>query len=222
MKKFLFTATLLISSTFIFAQAKFGVKAGVNFANMTIKANGSDIGISPASLTSFHIGGFGEFPLSSTIYLQPGLSLSGKGFKIDESESEPGFSYSQKSTLKLLYLEIPLNFLAKFPAGSGKFFIGGGPYLALGISGNAKNDEKLDAPGTVDDYAESSDEDVKFGSKDEEVKPLDFGLNILTGYELANGLFINANYGLGLSTTNNEQNINIKNKVVSLSIGFKF
>jgi hypothetical protein len=222
MKKILFTATLLISSTLLFSQTKFGLKAGVNFANVTFEEEGSDLEVSPSSLTSFHFGGFAEIGLSKSLYFQPGLSISGKGFKFEQSESEGGFSGSEKITSNFMYLEVPLTLLAKFNAGTGKIFVGAGPYLGYGISGKEKYELKIDGPGTEFDESESDSDDIKFGDKEEEYKPLDLGLNFSTGYELANGLFINAGYGLGLNNISNGEGSSVKHKVVSISLGFKF
>jgi hypothetical protein len=198
MKKILFTATLLISSTLLFSQTKFGLKAGVNFANVTVKEEGSSEEISPSSLTSYHLGGFAEIGLNKSIFFQPGLSLSGKGFKIEESQNEGGDIISKKESLNLMYLEVPLNFLAKFDAGKGKFFVGAGPYFGYAISGKVKTEYKFDFSGTVNDGSESESEDVEFGDKEDEWKPLDLGLNFSTGYELANGLFFECWLWLGV------------------------
>jgi hypothetical protein len=222
MKKILFTATLLISSTLLFSQAKFGLKAGVNLANVTSKEEGSSMSASYSSQTSFHFGGFAEIGLNSTFYFQPGLSISGKGYKFNESFSFDDASMSIKGNVNFMYLEAPLNVLAKLSAGSGKFFIGAGPYIGYGLSGKAKAEVKADFPGTELDESRTADEDVKFGSGDEEAKPLDFGLNFLAGYELPNGLLFNAGYGLGLTNFSNDKSTETKHKVLSVSVGFKF
>ena len=182
MKKILLTATLLVTSTLLFSQTKFGVKAGANFA--TIQVNSEESGsYAPESITSFNFGGFAEVHLNSTLYFQPGLSISGKGYKVDYSVTGGGVSESINSTVKLLYLEAPINFIAKFNAGSGKFVAGGGPYLGYGISGKIKGEYKIDAPGTDGDFSMPTNADVEFGDNEEEIKPFDFGFNLLAGYE---------------------------------------
>lgn len=203
MKKLLLTAALLVSSTFLFSQTKFGVKAGVNFANQEWKAEG--VSITMSSLTSFHLMGLADVAVSPTFSIQPGIGISGKGTKFDFNGAS--------ATFNLLYLDIPVNAVAKFPIASvGKFFVGAGPYAAIGISGKAKGDD-VDEDATDDLF---DDEGL--------YKRSDFGLNFLTGVELNSGITINANYGLGLSNIaqETEGDSSVKNKVFSISLGFLF
>lgn len=203
MKKILLTATLLATTTLLFSQTKFGVKAGVNFANQEFKAEG--ISVSANSLTSFHVLGLVDYQVSPIISLQPGLGLSGKGFKLD--------AVGVDAKVNLLYLDIPVNAVAKFPIPNfGKFFIGAGPYAAIGISGKAKGDESVET------------DDVNLFSEDGAYKTGDFGFNFLGGIELAKGFTLNANYGLGLTniSRDTEDGTSVKNKVFSISVGFLF
>ena len=58
------------------------------------------------------------------------------------------------------------------------------------------------------------------------MKAIDFGINLLAGYQLSTGLNFSAGYGIGFTnlyptsttTTNIEQN----NRVLSFSVGFAF
>ena len=220
MKKFLLTAALLFCTVLGFSQTKFGVKGGLNFANIELESNDfEDFSFSPSSRTSFHIGGFAEIGLGSTFVFQPALLLSGKGYKLDYSATEGGYSTSIDQTLSLYYLELPLNFVAKLDAGKGKFLIGAGPYAAYAIEGKSKGRLNFDGPGAQEDASTPLNADIKFGNNEDEIKPSDFGINFLAGYELKSGLLFNVGYGLGLSDLSNDSE---KNKVLSLSIGFKF
>lgn len=75
------------------SKIKYGIKAGVNFANISV----SD-GNAPKSITSFHIGGLVDYALTEKITLQPGLILNGMGSKYEEG--------SFKSTTNLMYLQV--------------------------------------------------------------------------------------------------------------------
>ncbi len=217
MKKLFIAAALLLSSSAIFAQTKFGVKGGVNFANVNVKEDESPFSMSPSSITSFHVTGLADIPVSSIFSLQPGLSFTGKGFKVDMSED--GNTY--KATANVYYLEIPINAVAKFPAGSGKFFIGAGPYAGIGLTGKTKTETS----GDIADLIPSEKKDIKFGNNAEEddLKRADLGLNFLAGYELNNGLTLNGGYGLGLTNLEPKGNgASSKHKVFSISVGFLF
>lgn len=98
MKKIMLTALAVMSFVFANAQEiKFGVKGGVNFANLEQDANGS-------SLTGFNAGGFAEIKLSEKFTLQPEVLYSTQGSDFSED------GYSDK--LKLSYLNVPV--MAKF------------------------------------------------------------------------------------------------------------
>lgn len=92
------------------SKVKFGIKAGVNFANISQSYDGDDDSDTKA-VTSFHFGGYADLSISPTFSIQPGLTLSGKGLKEEYSESEPGYSYTEKGTTNVMYLEVPVNFV---------------------------------------------------------------------------------------------------------------
>ena len=95
MIKSLLTIFFSVSSTLVFSQVKFGVKAGGNLSNMEVKnPELDDIGASPSPIPSFHLGGFAEIGLGKKMYFQPALLVSGKGYKIDYSASQSGYTFS--------------------------------------------------------------------------------------------------------------------------------
>lgn len=198
MKKVFLSLSLLFVMGAVFGQeVKYGLKAGVNFANQTFSSGG--MSASPSSLTSFHFQGFVDYGVSSNFSIQPGLGISGKGFKGDSDQGDV--------EVNLMYLEIPVNALAKFPVSFGKIFLGGGPYAGVKLS------EKYKLEGEDIDEDESS------------FNTADFGVNFLGGLEFSNGLTLNANYGLGLINVMKDSDVfdvTAKNKVFSLSVGFLF
>ncbi|PWG81015.1 porin family protein [Pararcticibacter amylolyticus] len=194
MKKTLLGLLLLVATGSAFSQeTKFGLKAGVNFANLSFSGDGESV--SPSSLTSFHFQGYADFPVSPALSIQPGLGLSGKGAKEDEAK------------INLMYLDIPVNAVAKFPVSTlGKFFIGAGPYAGIKLS------EKYSLDGEEAETEEDS------------FKSADFGLNFLGGLEINNGLTFNVGYGLGLANVvkDSPDGYSVKNKVFTISVGFLF
>src|SRR5690606_33850872 len=131
MKKLLLSITALLFATGAFAQQEmgFGLKAGVNFPKYHWSGNGNET----SSATNFHITAFLDAPIATDwFYVQPGISLQGKGAKFfDEGDT--------KIKQNTMWIEIPVNFVAKFPtADAGSFFLGAGPYVAFGISGKNK------------------------------------------------------------------------------------
>jgi len=211
MKKILLLLTLAAGfATAVNAQDKpisFGVKAGVAFPNLTFSAGGTSISLD--SKTTFYVGGIADIKVSDIFSFQPGLTFMSKGTKSGEILFD-GVSADANASINISYLELPVNLVANFDTGSGKFFVGAGPYAAYALSGNGK----------VGDVKE----DMPFGSNDGEFKRMDFGLNFLAGYGLTNGLNLHAGYGLGLGKILNENSANLatKNKVFSVGLGFNF
>ena len=200
MKKTLLLLALIVASTATFAQTtSFGIKAGLNSSKLTVSATGGSI--STESLVGFHVGGVVDIGFE-TFSIQPGLLFSTKGGK---SSSEEG---TDKVTLN--YLEVPVNFLYKVPAGDGKVIFGAGPYLGYGLSGKSKS-------------SDGTSTDVTFGSTTDDVKNPDFGFNFLAGYQFSQGFALNVNYGLGLANLSNDDagvNLKTKNQVLSFSLTY--
>ncbi|RYZ28304.1 MAG: PorT family protein [Chitinophagaceae bacterium] len=229
MKQFAFAATALFAG--LISQAQHGqIRGGLNLANVSVTESGR---VNEANqLTSFQVGVIGEIPLgTSVLSLQPGLLYTGKGSKIQEGTA--GQSGYYKQTFNPRYLEVPVNLVFKAPiASSTRFFIGAGPYAAIGIGGDVKTE------GTnILGQTYTRENDIKFSSDDpttfneEEgaglglVRRFDYGLNGTAGFEGRN-LVLGVNYGLGLaklqSGTNSGDDGSNKHRVLSVTLGFKF
>jgi len=217
MKKIYLLVVGCVVSASVFAQSstglKFGIKAGFNLATMA-SSQSIPAGVDKGSVTGFNIGGTVDVPVSSSFVIQPGLILGNKGVKVDESVED----YNVETKNNLMYLEVPVNALYKFQS----FYFGAGPYAAFALGGKTKAEGKM----TEDDVTVTVDgeRDLEFGSDEEndDYKSTDFGLNILAGYELKNGVNLGVNYGLGLSNLVNYSGEKVRNRVFSVSVGFKF
>lgn len=185
MKKIQFAAiiTICMTSFLSFAQkphSSFGINAGVTFASYKVKDE--SVSITAKSKIGFTAGVTASMPLGQNFSFRPSLNYTQKGGKYSES------GFTDKTTFN--YLELPLNFVYNTSSDNGKFFIGAGPSLSLGLSGKDKYEEA----------GVSEESDIKFGNgDDDDLKALDAGINFLAGYEFAGGFFIAANYYAGLS-----------------------
>ncbi len=195
----------------------FGAKAGTTFATISQEDT--------KSITSFYVGGVVNILFSEVFTFQPGLTLVGKGFKKTTSSSlrmpSSGDILNVTSSFKASpwYLEIPMNAVFNFQAGAGKIFVGGGPYVDLALFGDYERTIKQTNTFTGSYSSKTKIDDIDFGEQGG-MSSIDFGMNFLLGYQLKNGLSVNAGYGLGL--TNNYENLSSKNKVFSLGLGFAF
>lgn len=220
MKKLLLSLTLLaglgLAASAQTNQVKFGIKAGVSFPNMSFSATG--ISESGDMTTSFYVGGTVNIPVDEMFSVQPGLTYIGKGTQQSGSMADilgDDASGNGKVKINPFYLELPVNLIAHFKAGEGKFFVGAGPYYAIGIGGKVK------VKGTDGVNSGEVKGDIKYGDG-ETFKRGDFGVNFLTGYELSNGFNIHAGYGLGLSNVFNTDLAKAKHRVLSVGVGYTF
>jgi len=175
----------------------FGIKGGVNFANMSFSS--SQMNVSPKSIVGFHFGPVADFKLQESLYFNTGVLYSLKGAKSGSGELT--------GTDKSNYLEIPLNLAYKFSINeTSDFFIQAGPYLAYGLSNKDETDNE-----STDLFKEGL------------MKRFDFGLGFGGGVEFG-AIVTSLNYELGLANLNDDPTYDgkIKNKVFQISIAYMF
>jgi len=217
-KNSLFVLLLITLASSSFAQS-FGIKAGLNLSNMLMKDDDDTYSDDNKMLPGFHLGVVAEIPFSETFSFEPGLFLSTKGFKYSEEGTEAGETYEYKEKAVLYYIDIPLNLKANFGTGKTKFYGLFGPYIGMGLSGKYKSES------TFMGETESDNSDVKWGSNsdDDDMKRFDFGISIGAGVQFG-AINVGAGYALGLINTSayTDNGYIMKNKVLSVSVGYKF
>jgi Outer membrane protein beta-barrel domain len=208
------TTISLTAQTTSPGKTRFAVLGGVNFQNL----NGQDrkgVKLENKMIAAYHLGLNVMIPVATDFYFQPGLLFSVKGGK----QQNDSFG----NTVKIGYIEVPLNFVYSATLGSGKFILGFGPYLAYGITGShtSKSDVKSDLI-----FSNTSNS----GNPDNmsTLKRFDAGGNIFAGYELKGGLFFQLNTQLGMLKINPEYSnfsddkTELKNTGFGVSLGFRF
>ncbi|RXJ51382.1 porin family protein [Gelidibacter gilvus] len=198
---FLVAVIGLFSATTIYAQSddttiQFGVKGGVNLANIT----SDDIGDSD-QLTSFHLGLFMEIPISERFSFQPEVLYSGQGFS----------AFNEEAEYKMDYIQVPL---------MAKVYIVKGLYAEAGPQFGFKVKEEIDyKPG-------SEGGEIEINTDDSYIKNFDTNLALGAGYKFDNGLSLSARYNLGLTNIYKDntllQNVDAKNSVWQFGVGFSF
>lgn len=207
----------------LFAQ-NIGLKGGLNLSNMFFKEDGETYSEDFKMRPGFNIGATAEFPLSEMFSFETGLLLSTKGFnhslEYSLEDTEIGESIKLETNISLLYLDIPFVAKSSFDLGyDKKIYATFGPYVGIGIIGTRLI--KL----TYDGETESDGEFIEWGSEESSsyLKRLDFGLSIGAGVEI-NSVLIGLNYSLGLAniSPNTDNGNMINNRVLGLSVGYKF
>jgi len=208
--KLLIIVVAFTMTTKSFAQVKYGIKAGLNLANMLEKDDDDTYSDDYLMKIGFHLGGTAEIPISEKFSVQPGLLFSTKGFKM-KIDGIDGFYEAMNINVNLNYLEIPINAIYKIELGSSKLCINAGPYLGYALSGIV----------SVDDDSESID----IGSSDDDdLKALDYGFNIGAGIEINDAITIGLQYGLGLGnlSIDTDNGYKLNNRVIGISVGYMF
>ena len=196
------------------------IKGGVNFSNISTTNDGSYR--NGNMLATYNVGVVADLPLSPLLSVQPGLVLNGKGAKVTHYYGV-GSEQVASDNLKMnpMYLEVPVNLVVKLPITTGtNFFIGAGPYGALGVGGKYK------ATANVAGATGETTRNIKFGStNDDDLRRFDYGVNALAGLEI-DRVMLGVNYGLGMSkivpNTDDFRNDKNKYRVLSVNVGFRF
>jgi hypothetical protein len=182
MKKIVFASTALILCTLgSYAQIGFGVEAGVNASDYTVKKGGN------TAATDFRYGArFGllsDLALSDNFYFQPGVYYLSGGYKMKVTGADV-------ETI-IHTIQIPLNVQYKIGVlGSNRLFVGAGPY----ISWNKDGTFHVVATGI------DSRSDLKIGSTvSDQMKSIDLGLGANVGYQITEGLFVRMRYQKGFT-----------------------
>ncbi|HWB27761.1 MAG TPA: porin family protein [Chitinophagaceae bacterium] len=203
------------------------LKGGVNFSNISVTSDGSVNNAN--SLTSFNVGFVGDIPLADIFSFQTGLYLNGKGSKTESYFGPNRDANYYKVKFNPLYLELPANFVLKFPVDNqSRFYAGAGPYVAMGIGGKVKGTQNI--AGVTSTYNKNiqfnNDDPTTSEQEDASVNKLrrfDYGVNFMAGVEVQR-FMIGVNYGLGLAKIGSTQsNNNDKNKyrIFSINLGVR-
>jgi Outer membrane protein beta-barrel domain len=213
-KRLFFAAAFALLTTIGHTQnngIKFGIHAGTSIANM--KYEEDEFSYSPKSVFGIQAGFVADLQLSKHLSLQPGLNFVQKGMKIKSDESGSNDTYTERINA----IEIPFNILYNSKGNAGNLFVGAGPSVSFAVAG--KYIEKIDG--------ETDKDNMKFGNDEmeDDYRALDFGLNGMIGYEFKGGLFVAANYNLGLRNLlpgGDEDYGKVKTNYVGIRLGYFF
>jgi hypothetical protein len=149
----------------------FGATAGVNFNSLKYHDGATTIG---GSGTGFHAGFFYRKKINDNLLFQPELLFSMRGGRIKDVDSN--------IVAVLSYVEIPIQVLYN----EKKFFAGGGPYFSFGVVGRFKS-----GGAARDAYSPTE-------SFERTLKRFEYGLSLLTGYQLNKKIFAVLHYSPAL------------------------
>ena len=210
MKIKLLTISLLIFTSYaLFAQkgtastgiakekSNFGLKFGSNATSQSLEYDNSlaspPFALKTSSLTSFHVGVFGEFILSKKIELKSEILYSKEGFKMDIGV----VNFIQS----LDYIKVPV--ITKFKPFANNFSVLAGPQFGFLINDN------VDLGGVL---VQVIDDSFK-----------DFEVSAILGfeYDVTNRFIIGVRYNFGLTENSNDKAISYKSNNFQTYLGFR-
>ena len=195
MKKLFTILCAAVLTLSVSAQAQFGVVAGLNSSAVGSSASDDGLAMEEGRL-GMHLGGVAHIPLSDVMQLRTGLIYSQKG--ASDSETEGG--YTTDVTLKLDYLEIPIE--VAFKLGDA-FALSAGPYIAFAMNKSVAID--TDAPGAAEEIAFM--EALMTAVIDDYVGGMDFGLNLGASFAIGESILIGTKYSMGLMDILDEEQV---------------
>jgi hypothetical protein len=191
-KKILVLAAVVgvLGATEARAQDRGGVRFGYNAATLSTDEQGFD----PKVRSGFVVGLFGVVPVNGMFAVQPEFLYSQQGAKVEDG--------SDKATLKIDYVQIPVLGRIRLGANSPAFLLVG---PSFGFRTRAEADFGGDTQSFKDD-----------------VKGNDVGL--VTGISVYSGMFVvDGRYTWGLMNIDDTGDVsNTKNRVFSVSAGIRF
>ncbi|GAP71191.1 hypothetical protein SAMD00024442_1_4 [Candidatus Symbiothrix dinenymphae] len=191
---------------------KFGITGGLGLLKFYVDEPTNN---EPDATFGFQAGLIVDFPLSESFSLVPELLYAQRGADFSD------IAVSGTSTIMTLnYLQLPVNVMYKKEmTPSSNFLLFAGVYAGYGIDGKSEVENYSDGEYSVDD---GSSGDLKFGSGEDEINPLDFGINAGLGFLFGDIFFVKMQLSKGVTNISNSPNTTITNFRYGIDIGFFF
>lgn len=199
---FAFAVGAMVFSSQLSAQdnpVSVGFKAGTSLSNYRLKGNMK--GFNSKMSIGGSVGGFVKYDLSQNFALQSGIDVYYRTSKLESATDRTS------NKIKTFGVEVPIYGIVQGELGSGKAFIGAGPYVGYGIS-TKSNGVNL------------------FKNISEAGKPtmnrFDYGVGGIIGYDFDKNWQINASYQLGLADLHKGKGGSMKSHGASIGLAYKF
>lgn len=195
MKRFILSLMMVASVAVANAQWSFAPKVGINWSKVNFPETYLD---DPSNLTGFNMGAAATCQINKWLDVQGELLYSMRGLDWDDLyvTDDGGNTVEKGLKIRQHYLDIPV--LLKFFPCAG-FNLQAGPQLGIPLKYDSK---------------------VPVGNSDKAV-PVDFGLVFGLGYESAIGVFVDARYTLGLTSTVKDTP-GWQNRSIGIAVGYRF
>lgn len=206
-KKFTLLFLSMISSSLIFAQIKYGLKAGLAESFIYSSAEGN-----ADFKEGFQAGVFAEVPLRGNLGIRPSLQFTEKGYRKFEGNSV-GDQVYVKRNFSFNYLELPVDVVYNFKLGkNAKILMGAGPVFSYAISGRAKTNIRY-----KDEFEQAHTE--YWDNSNRPGKLLDLGFDFLIGFTFKR-INVTSSYNHGLLNFSRDGGNETKNRSFAFTLGY--
>lgn len=208
----------------------FGVRAGLNISSLAYSGEADSPYDNLKCRTGFHVGAVMDWNFAGDFYLQPGIYFTTRGAKSEQSDTDDDYSYKGTEKWNMSYLQIPVLASYRLPVSDAvKIDMHAGPYIAFGLGGKYKFEERETYGGITENRSDKYD---IFGKSTEEetkgdFKRFDFGLRFGVGVNIRK-FYVGAAYDLGvtnLARTGEESwssDTKFRNGSFLVSVGYNF
>ena len=214
--KIFVSAICLFFASAAMSQVSLGIQGGGVMSMARVKEDAlSGQSLKGKSKYGWQAGIIADIPFGEgNLRLMPELNYVNKGYKLNTSINVVGQTVTVDGTSNVGYIELPLNLAYTIPVGDNFFVIGAGPYASYGVNGKNKVKSSINGQGSEETSK------VEFGSDESQIKPFDYGVNVMAGYLFGNGMQIKLNYSYGLAELSNAEFTTYKNSYLGLSLGY--
>ena len=197
------------------------IKGGLNLATMFPREKYEHSSITYPLNPGFQVGGAVEMPLSKRFSIEPGLSISSKGYKKKNIQYTSVLTYTMKTDIHFIYLEVPVLAKATIKKSRKKYYAEAGPYVGLALLGNYKRETIVE--NNTQAVTTSDEGKIEWLSGGGDYQRLDYGLMVGAGVEIRSVSF-GLTYGLGLAKNrpDSDSYYHQRNSVIGLSAGYRF
>lgn len=215
------TTIFAIATTFAYSQINFGIRTGVNFANVNETAALDALTPKFHTVTGANVAGIVEFEFGEHFSIQPEISYTQKGFALREGMDLNLYNIpipvGVTATSKFSYLEMPVLFKGKVGNDKIKAYAIAGPSIGYAVDGQLKT--------TANAFFEFqlTDTDIDLGAIGYEQLELSGIVGIGTEIKIPSGkIFFDARYQHGFTELYDIPVFNekIKNQGFGLNAGY--
>jgi hypothetical protein len=192
-KKLLTTFLVAAVSSVGFAQVSFGPKLGLGISRLKETKTPSGTSAVYNAIVTPQVGAVVNFQFGDYVAFRPELLYMQRGAKTT--------SFGSVTTVRISYIELPINVAGGLHLGPGRLELFAGPSLGLVVGGKSKTDAGFYYPSQTTTI-KGAKVPTGGGTGSAYVNPLNVSLNFGVDYKFDFGLLLQVGYNLGLSNMN--------------------